>query len=186
MNRSGGDVAFHHRGGGASSPPPPGPPRRLARRRVPATSASPRRSQVGDTRVQSMALCILAASSGLSLPTKALQPLAAMPTRRGVLAGSSAMLGWAAFGGAALAEDLGGGLTYSVVKKSPSGGQPVVGDLIVIRFKSVVRETGQVSAAAREPASSSCPCWQFSAALAGPQFLICAPPSRMSPSVLRR
>lgn len=91
-----------------------------------------------------MALCILAASSGLSLPTKALQPLAAMPTRRGVLAGSSAMLGWAAFGGAALAEDLGSGLTYSVVKKSPSGGQPVVGDLIVIRFKAVVRETGQV------------------------------------------
>ena len=91
-----------------------------------------------------------------------------------------------ALGGAALAEDLGGGLTYSVVKKSPSGGQPVVGDLIVIRFKSVVRETGQVSAAAREPASSSCPCWQFSAALAGPHCLICAPPSRMSPSVLRR
>ena len=184
MNRSGGDIAFHHRGEAPARRPPRGPPRRLGRRRVPATSASPRRSQIGDKH--RMALCILAASSGLSLPTKALQPLAAMSTRRGVLAGSSAMLGWTAFGGAALAEDLGSGLTYSVVKKSPSGGQPVVGDLIVIRFKAVVRETGQVSAAARYPASSSCPCWQFSAALAGPQFLICAPPSRMSPSVLRR
>lgn len=93
-----------------------------------------------------MALCFLAAASGLSLPTKAVQPLPVMPTRREVLAGSSAILGWAAFGDAAHAEDLGSGLTYSVVKSSKSGGQPVVGDLIVIRFKSVVKETGQVSA----------------------------------------
>lgn len=92
-----------------------------------------------------MALCMLfSASSGLSLPTKALPPQPAVPTRRSVLAGSGAMLAWSAFGSPALAEDLGGGLTYSVTKSGKGGGKPVVGDLIVIRFKSVVKQTGQV------------------------------------------
>ena len=89
-------------------------------------------------------LCALYAASGLTLPTKALPPQPAMPTRRNVLAGSGAMLGWTALGSPAFAEDLGDGLTYSVVKKSNSGGTPVIGDLIVVRFKSVVKQTGQV------------------------------------------
>ena len=94
-----------------------------------------------------MLAVIAAATSGLLLPSASVSPPASiMPTRRGVLAGSSAALGWAAFGGAAFADggDLGEGLKYTVVKSGKSGGTPTRGDLIVIRFKSSVQKTGQV------------------------------------------
>ena len=94
-----------------------------------------------------MLLLLAVATSGLTLPSASVSPpVSIMTTRRGVLAGSSATLGWVAFGGAAFADggDLGEGLKYTVVKSSKSGGTPVRGDLIVIRFKTSVQKTGQV------------------------------------------
>jgi len=65
-------------------------------------------------------------------------------TRREFLATGAAAVGWAATGGVAVAETLPSGLEYEVVKKGKGGGTPVVGDLISIRFKLVVKSSGTV------------------------------------------
>lgn len=89
---------------------------------------------------------IVASAAALTLPPSA--GPSAVQSRRGALSTGAGVLAAAALGvsapRAARAESTGSGLQYSVVKNGSGGGKPVTGDLIAIRFKGAVKETGAV------------------------------------------
>ena len=92
---------------------------------------------------------LVGSTSALTLPTASTNQAHGIASRRSFLAnGASAALAVAAVAGGAaqpaFAEDLGDGLTYTVVTKGKGSGQPKIGDLIVVRFKSTVVKSGQV------------------------------------------
>lgn len=96
-------------------------------------------------RLSSLAVVVTAYTLPTPLRTQGCTGAVSSPqSRREFLAGAAALGGWAAGAGAAVAADLPGGISYSVVKEGKNGGKPKVGDLIAIRFKVALQSSGQV------------------------------------------